>query len=225
MTPRWCAPANQMTPAQAVELCHETRLSTEPALVFLNHVGARAILADHERIAPHARPADVGRIRHRPFELLLVEHLRRLTLLHCQSLSLDAARPERGVSAAKGCDAGGGSPGLAGRERSEQPKAGDTHVAGEALAPQCRGALQGSRCSMLGAANGKGRGAEQGMRRNQEASARVLCGSKGNARRRWWVRPGRSQCARAACAHEAWCRAPMRADPAQHAGRREAARC
>src|ERR1700722_15452251 len=145
-----------MTPAQAVELRNETRLPTEPALVFLNHLDARAILADHERIAPHARPADVGRIRHRPFELLLVEHLRCLTLLHCQSLSFNAARPEHGASAAEGRDAGGGSPGLAGRERSEQPKAGDTSVAGEALAPQCRGALQGSRCSMRSAANGKG---------------------------------------------------------------------
>src|SRR5271166_4574346 len=77
MTPQRCTPANQMTPAQAVELRHETRLPTEPALVFLNYVGARAILADHERIAPHARPANVDRIRHRPFELLLVEHLRR----------------------------------------------------------------------------------------------------------------------------------------------------
>ena len=58
---------------------------------------------------------------------------------------LDAARPERGASAAEGRDAGGGSPGLAGRERSEQPKAGDTRVAGEALAPQRWGALQGPR--------------------------------------------------------------------------------
>ena len=40
-----------MTSAQAVELRHETRSSTEPALVFLDHLGARAILADHERIA------------------------------------------------------------------------------------------------------------------------------------------------------------------------------
>ena len=48
---------------------------------------------------------------------------------------LDAARPERGASVAEGRDAGGGSPGLAGRERSEQPKSGDTRVAGEALAP------------------------------------------------------------------------------------------
>src|SRR5580704_1042614 len=82
-----------MTPAHAVELRHETRLPTEPALVFLNHLGARAILADHERIAPHARPADVGRIRHRPFELPLVEHLRRLTLLHCHSFP--STRPGR----------------------------------------------------------------------------------------------------------------------------------
>jgi hypothetical protein len=87
--------------------------------------------------------------------VLPVEHLRRLTLLH--SLALDAARPERGASAAKGCDAGGGSPGLAGRERSEQPEAGDTCVAGEALAPLCRGPLQSARCPMLSAANGKGR--------------------------------------------------------------------
>jgi hypothetical protein len=69
--------------------------------------------------------------------------LRRLNLLHCLPLSaarppvrdLDAARPERGASVAEGRDAGGGSPGLAGRERSEQPKSGDTRVAGEALAP------------------------------------------------------------------------------------------
>jgi len=33
-----------MTPAQAVELRHETRWPTEPTLVFLNHLGTRASL-------------------------------------------------------------------------------------------------------------------------------------------------------------------------------------
>lgn len=58
---------------------------------------------------------------------------------------LDAARAERGASAAEGRDGGGGSPGLAGREQSERPKAGDTPIAGKALAPKRRGARQGSR--------------------------------------------------------------------------------
>jgi hypothetical protein len=57
---------------------------------------------------------------------------------------LDAARPERGALATEGRGGGGGSPDLAGRLR---PKAGDTPGAGIALAPQCRGALQGPRVS------------------------------------------------------------------------------
>ena len=56
---------------------------------------------------------------------------------------LDVARAERGASAAEGRDGGGGSPGLAGPEQSGRPKAGDTHIAGKALAPKRRGALQG----------------------------------------------------------------------------------
>jgi hypothetical protein len=62
---------------------------------------------------------------------------------------LDAARPECGASVAEGRDAGGDSPGLAGRDPGldpgEQPKSGDTRVVGEALAPEHRGALQGPR--------------------------------------------------------------------------------
>ena len=56
---------------------------------------------------------------------------------------LDAARKERGASATEGRGGGGGSPGL----QASSPKAGDTAGAGIALAPQCRGALQGPRIS------------------------------------------------------------------------------
>ena len=56
---------------------------------------------------------------------------------------LDAARKERGASATEGRGGGGGSPGL----QAPSPKAGDTAGAGKALAPQCRGALQGPRVS------------------------------------------------------------------------------
>jgi len=131
-----------MAPTQPVELRYEARLLEKPALVFLDHLRTRPILAYHERIAPHARPTDVDHIRHRAAELLLIVHSRRLNLLHRCLLSvmrprvrrLDAAWPERGASAAEGRNAGGGSPDLAGHERSDQPKDGDTSVADEALA-------------------------------------------------------------------------------------------
>ena len=89
--------------AQLMQIGEQRRLACGPCAVLRDDLAARAVAADHERIAPHARPADVDRVRHRPSELLLVEHSRRLNLLHCPTLSaarppvrdLDAARPER----------------------------------------------------------------------------------------------------------------------------------
>lgn len=62
VTCQWRAPANQIPPAQPVELRHRARLLKQPALVLRYYLRSCAISADHERVAPYARPADVDRV-------------------------------------------------------------------------------------------------------------------------------------------------------------------
>ena len=85
------APAYEMTAAKAIELRQKTWLLRDPAFVFRDDVRAASVLADHERIAPDARSADVDGVRDGSTELLLIQHL-RCVVLHCSAFPLGDRR-------------------------------------------------------------------------------------------------------------------------------------
>src|SRR3984893_9024185 len=59
------APAHEVLAAQLVQRRHERRLSHDPRAILRYHLVARAVAADHERIAPLAGAADVHAIGRR----------------------------------------------------------------------------------------------------------------------------------------------------------------
>ena len=61
------APPDEVLAAQLVQRRHERRLPRDLCAVFRNHLVARSVATDDERIAPFAGPADIDAIRSGPF--------------------------------------------------------------------------------------------------------------------------------------------------------------
>jgi hypothetical protein len=60
------APADEMLAPQLVQRRQERRLSDDPSAIFRDHLLARAVAPNDERIALFARPADIHAIRRWP---------------------------------------------------------------------------------------------------------------------------------------------------------------
>lgn len=110
---------------------------------------------------PVPRPHALGVVAGRAGAARFRRHGNSPSLGRLPMWGLDAARRERGASATEGRGGGGGSPGL----QAPSPKAGDTAGAGEALAPQWRGALQGPRVSRPGGRQRRGNRPDETARR------------------------------------------------------------
>jgi hypothetical protein len=68
------APANKILAAQLVKLRQELRLRHKPRFVFCYYLRARAVFADHERIAPYGRTPDIDGVDGRAAQILFVQN-------------------------------------------------------------------------------------------------------------------------------------------------------
>jgi hypothetical protein len=120
------APADEMLAAQLVQRRHERGLSDDPSAIFRDHLLARAVAPNDERIAPFARPADIHAIRRWP-----------LTNLSNIENSAHGSAP----ILAKSLERAGEGPielGLIGDCLRKLRLHGDTLAAGHVAAPQLR---------------------------------------------------------------------------------------